>query len=142
MTPYNTLWLGIKTNQQELYKKIDKRLQQRLRQGMIKEVSMLHSPPFKGGARGGRGLSWQRMESLGLEYKYLAQFLQKHQETSLPLRGRAREGWKQDFKTMTAELSFAIKHYSKRQLTWWKRNKDIHWIKPPQAAKLVEKFLK
>jgi tRNA dimethylallyltransferase len=111
-----TLWLGLNPSQKTLYKKIDLRLKQRLKQGMVKEVSRLHN----------QGLSWKRLESFGLEYKYIALFLQK----------------KLTRKEMFTQLSFAIKHYSKRQMTWWKRNKDINWItKLGAALKLVEKFL-
>ncbi len=104
---YQVLWLGIKPVQDALYKKIEKRLRQRLKVGMIQEVKRLHSPPFKGGARGGYGLSWKRMEQFGLEYRYVALYLQN----------------KISYTDMVSQLSFAIKHYSKRQITWWKRNK-------------------
>lgn len=122
------LWLGIKTNQESLYKKIDKRLTQRLKQGMVKEVLRLHSPPGRGGVRGGYGLAWKKLESFGLEYKYIALFLQN----------------KITKEEMQTQLSFAIKHYSKRQLTWWKRNKNINWIQPKisVANKLITNFLK
>ncbi len=129
MTHYNCLWLGIKVPQKTLYKKIDLRLKQRFKQGMIKEVNKLHTS----------GISWKRLESFGLEYKYISQFLQKYPNYSLPLTGRVREGWQQMF----TQLSYAIKHYSKRQLTWWKRNKEIIWIKPDikKAISLTKKFL-
>jgi tRNA dimethylallyltransferase len=154
---YSTLWLGIKTDQEILYKKIEKRLKERFAQGMIKEVQHLHSPSFKRRVRPavslpfskgevGRGLSWKKLESFGLEYKYISQFLQKYPNYSLPLRGRVRaspaldagEGWNEMF----TQLLFAIKHYSKRQLTWWKRNKEINWIKnKTESEKLIKKFL-
>ena len=115
LTP--TLWLGISLPQKTLYKKIDLRLKQRLKAGMIDEVKNLHS----------KGLSWKRLESFGLEYKYI----------SLYLQGKIKRD------DMVTQLSYAIKHYSKRQLTWWKRNKEIKWIDDPKkAAKLLEKFLK
>jgi tRNA dimethylallyltransferase len=116
-THFVPLWLGIKTNQPNLYKKIDKRLKQRLKAGMAKEVSKLHN----------EGLSWKRLESFGLEYKYISLFLQK----------------KLAYDEMLTQLSFAIKHYSKRQLTWWKRNKEIKWVKPAPkfSTKTVSRFL-
>lgn len=101
---YNPIWLGIKTNQEELYSKIDKRLKQRLKQGMIEEVKQLQAS----------GLSWKKLENFGLEYKYIALFLQN----------------KISYQEMVEQLSYAIKHYSKRQLTWWKRNNQIKWLKP------------
>lgn len=114
----NTLWLGIKTSQTELYKKIEARLKQRLRQGMVREVKKLHA----------NGLSWKKLESFGLEYRFVAFYLQK----------------KLTYNEMLIKLAYAIKHYSKRQLTWWKKNQDINWIKPElkPAEKLVSKFIK
>ena len=92
-------------------------LEKRVKEGMIDEVKNLHS----------KGLSWKRLESFGLEYKYI----------SLYLQGKIKRD------DMVTQLSYAIKHYSKRQLTWWKRNKEIKWIDDPKkAAKLLEKFLK
>jgi len=113
---YNVLWLGIKTDQKALYKKIDARLKQRLKAGLVKEVADLHQA----------GLSWKRLESFGLEYKYVSLFLQK----------------KLSYKEMLSQLSYAIKHYSKRQMTWWKRNKEIQWIKiRGQAERKLKRFL-
>ena len=133
-TLYPTLWLGIKTNQKDLYKKIEKRLKERFKQGIIKEVADLHNHPLqsmervpRANARGGRGLSWKRLNSFGLEYRFVSLYLQK----------------KITFDQMFTQLLFAIKHYSKRQLTWWKKNKEIKWINPQTkpASKLIYKFL-
>lgn len=114
---YDSLWLGITLPQETLYKKIEKRLKERLKLGMIKEVEKLKKS----------GLSYKRLESFGLEYKFIALYLQK----------------KITYKEMEEKLLFAIKHYSKRQLTWWKKNKEIHWIKPnlTKATKLTQQFL-
>lgn len=127
MTQHQTLWLGIKTDQDELYKKIEKRLKQRFKQGMIKEVERLHKgtlPLFsKEGARGSSkiGLSWKKLEGFGLEYKFIAQYLQQ----------------KITYEEMFTQLLFAIKHYSKRQLTWWKRNKEINWFNVNDKQKIL-----
>ncbi len=113
----STIWLGLNPPQSVLLAKIKTRLKQRLKAGMIKEVKRLHA----------RGLSWPRLESFGLEYKFVSLYLQK----------------KLSYDEMFAQLFTAIKQYSKRQMTWWKRNKDIRWIKkPPQAIKPVEKFIR
>ena len=112
-----TLFIGITLPQQSLYKKIDLRLKQRLKQGMLKEVNKLHK----------NGLSWKRIQEFGLEYKSCALYLQK----------------KITYDEMLMQLSYAIKHYSKRQLTWWERNQEIVWIKPDikKAITLTKRFL-
>ncbi|MBL8030658.1 MAG: tRNA (adenosine(37)-N6)-dimethylallyltransferase MiaA [Candidatus Doudnabacteria bacterium] len=120
---YNAFWIGIETDQAELYKKIEKRLKARLKDGMIEEVKNLHSPS-KTKAR----LSWKRLESFGLEYKYISLYLQN----------------KLTYEEMETQLFTAIKQYSKRQMTWWKRNPKINWL-PVDSKKInvsVAKFLK
>jgi tRNA dimethylallyltransferase len=133
LSPLTSLWLGIKTNQSSIYKKIDKRLKERLNAGMIDEVKRLHfgSLPRRGKAKEGatKGLSWKKLESFGLEYKYISLYLQG----------------KITYDEMFTRLSFAIKHYSKRQLTWWKKNKEIIWFdlkNQTKIFKVTEKFLK
>ena len=136
---YTSLLLGTNLPQKTLYEKIDRRLKERLSSGMIKEIANLHlgssSPLARRDVlsaserqRGRNGLSWKKLESFGLEYKFVSLFLQK----------------KISEEELFTQLSFAIKHYSKRQITWWKRNKDIIWIKPDikKAEKLTKKFLK
>ncbi len=98
---YNVEWIGIFPGQDELYIKIEKRLKQRLKQGMEEEVLRLHK----------QGLSWKKLESFGLEYKFLSLYLQK----------------KLTKQEMFDQLLMAHKHYSKRQMTWFKRNKEIIW---------------
>jgi tRNA dimethylallyltransferase len=132
MTPYKMLWLGINPPQSVLFSKIKTRLNQRLKAGMIKEVRQLHSPLPMGEGRvrvrkPKTGLSWHRLESFGLEYKFVSLYLQK----------------KITYDEMFDQLFTAIKQYTKRQMTWWKRNKKIRWIASPnQVIKPVEKFLK
>ncbi len=113
---YNALWLGINPPQKELFAKIKKRLKQRLSLGVVKEVLKLHR----------QGLSWKKLESFGLEYKFIALYLQK----------------KITYDEMFEQLLLAIQHYSKRQMTWWKGNKNIKWIiKPADGQKLVKNFI-
>lgn len=102
---YDALLIGLDLPTEDLYKKIDLRIEKRLRQGMIKEVSKLHHA----------GVSWKRLESFGLEYKFIALFLQKKIATETE---------------MQKLLAYAIKHYAKRQRTWFKRHKNIHWLSP------------
>ncbi len=105
--------------QEVLHSRIEKRLLERLQNGMIEEVKRLHEEDK---------VSWKRLESFGLEYRSSAQFLQ--QKIS---REAMEEGLLRD-----------IKHYAKRQITWLKRfekmGADIHWITDPrEAIKIVEK---
>ncbi len=116
---YDVLWLGI--NPKNLDQRIKKRLAQRFRQGMITEVKKLHDPPTGG------GVSWKRLYDFGLEYRWVSEFLQN----------------KITKKEMLTGLEYAIRQYSKRQMTWFKRNKKIHWNQDiTQTIKLIDGFLK
>lgn len=115
---YEVLWIGIKPEREKLRERIHGRLITRLKQGMIAEAKRLHE----------KGLSYKRMEELGLEYRYLARFLKK-QITK---------------EEMIEQLSAKIWQYARRQMTYWRRNKNIQWIKPEQMKKtgsIVKKFL-
>ena len=100
---YGVEWIGLSFQSEALKKRIHDRLLKRIKLGMIREAQKLHT----------EGLSFRRMEALGLEYKYLAYYLQK----------------KLTKQQMIAQLETAIWHYAKRQMTWFKRNKEIKWIK-------------
>lgn len=116
---FDTLEIGILVGFEKLHAKIIERLHMRLRRNMIAEAIELHKA----------GVSWKRMENLGLEYRYLARFLQK-------------EISKQE---MITQLEKEIIQYAKRQMTWLRKNKRIIWIDPVQERmriiSLVEKWL-
>ena len=117
---YSVLWLGIKPDMQELKEKIRERLITRIKRGMIVEVQRLHK----------NGLSYKRMNELGLEYRYLALYLQK----------------KITKEEVVERLSAKIWQYARRQVIYWKRNKDIRWdslaaLNKKKAA-IVRDFLK
>ena len=96
------MWLGIRRQPEELKKRIRARLLRRL-PGIIREVKKLHNG----------GLSWKRLYDLGLEYRYVSLYLR----------------YKLSHPQLTQQLTSQIWHYAKRQMTWFKKNKEIKWIK-------------
>lgn len=110
-SPYRFLQIGLNPEPEVLRQKIHDRLLARLESGMIEEAEKLHA----------RGLSWERMETLGLEYRYLARLLQN----------------KITREEFVKELELAIWHYAKRQLTWFKRDQTIHWVNSLAEAREV-----
>src|SRR3989338_257842 len=106
---YDALWLGIAPSIHALEGRISKRLAERLKRGMVGEAKKLHAA----------GLSYRRMEELGLEYRSLARHLQ----------GRISKD------EMIAEVSRDIRRYAKKQLAYWKRNKHIKWFKAGETEK-------
>ncbi len=111
---YKVLWVGLRSK--NLEKRIKLRLEKRLKQGIVKEVKNLLA----------RGISKKRLYDFGLEYRWISEFLAK----------------KVTYAEMKVGLFRAIVKYSKRQMTWFKRNKEIHWIKnQKEAEKLLQSFL-
>lgn len=116
---YETISIGIDFSKEELDSRIEKRLLSRIKAGMIEEVENLHK----------KGLSWKRMEELGLEYRYITKYL----------KGELTK------EEMVGKLNIEIRHYAKRQLTWFCRDKHIIWLKPEKledAFKFISDFLK
>jgi tRNA dimethylallyltransferase len=104
---YDPLFIGLTLPPAELKEKITKRLDARLKHGMITEARRLRA----------NGLSWKRMKEFGLEYRALAEYLEA--ETTQKPISKAE---------LRMRLEHDIWHYAKRQLTWFKRNKRITWI--------------
>ncbi len=115
-SPYNTLKIGISLSPNELKRRIETRLESRLREGMVEEVKRIHR----------LGVSWRRLEEMGLEFRAIAKLI----------RGEI------DLEQMKQEVTSQSWQYAKRQLTWFKRDKEIIWIDAPaKAAPLVRDFL-
>ncbi len=121
---YNSLIIGLELDKEELQNRIKQRIINRLeQQDMVEEVNDLNR----------QGISWQRLESFGLEYKFISWYLQE----------------KIDYEQMIDRLHKATNQFAKRQMTWfrrWQKNgKTIHWLNYQQTAEageLVEEFLK
>lgn len=113
---FNTLKLGVSWPKEQLQKRIHIRLIKRLKNGMIREVERLHK----------QGVSWKRLDDFGLEYRYISRYL----------RGLLSK------KEMILELEKEIVRYSKRQLTWFRKDKQVHWLPGKEKAEpLVRNFL-
>lgn len=113
---YDTLYIGLTLPKDVLGARITARLLARMKRGMIAEARKLHE----------EGLSWKRMESLGLEYRFLAQFLQN----------------KISKEEMLELLNIAIRQYAKRQMVWFKRNEKIRWFRPNETKKILKEVKK
>ncbi len=79
--------------------------------GMIREATTLHK----------NGLSWKKMQEFGLEYRFLALYLQK--KITRP--------------EMIEKINSETYKYAKRQMTWFKKDPEIQWF--DASAKNLEK---
>lgn len=109
---YDFVFIGLDMPDKILKERIYKRLIKRIDLGMFKEIEKLHK----------NGVSWKRLESFGLEYRYVSRFLQK----------------KITKEQMIHELLNEIWHFVKRQRTWFKRNKQIKWFDPRKENDIIK----
>jgi tRNA dimethylallyltransferase len=111
---------GIRWERSVLRQRITARLKERLEQGMIEEVMKLHTA----------GLTWTKLESFGLEYRFISQYLQK----------------KITFDEMKNRLNTAIHQFAKRQETWFRRMEKkgivINWLQSNDYSLLKESVMK
>lgn len=102
------LVLVIRIPREHLRARIEHRLDQRLKEGMIDEVRGLMRA----------GVSRDRLNLFGLEYRHVARHL----------------AGEIDFETMRYDLLHAIFQFAKRQDTWFRgmerRGIPVHWIDP------------
>ncbi|HEY0221092.1 MAG TPA: tRNA (adenosine(37)-N6)-dimethylallyltransferase MiaA [Candidatus Paceibacterota bacterium] len=115
---YHFLQIGLEIPKDEMVARINKRLEKRIKLGMIEEAENLHK----------KGLPLERMRELGLEYRFLADYLDK----------------KISKDKLSEKLKTEIWRYSRRQITWFKRDKNIKWFKPKEFSKInaeVKNFL-
>ena len=109
-SPYRSLRIGLTVPDEELKQRIHDRLLKRIESGMVEEAHDLHA----------QGLSYKRMEELGLEYRYLARYL--NGDIS--------------YEIMVEELENKIRQFAKRQMTWFKRDRQIQWFRPDEKEKI------
>jgi tRNA dimethylallyltransferase len=99
--PYLTLKVGLGTDREKLYHRIEKRVDQMLENGFLQEVKKLMEM--------GYGPELKPMQSLG--YKQMVRFLLKE------------IGWDEAIRLMKRDT----RRYAKRQWTWFKADPDVYW---------------
>ncbi|HUN53866.1 MAG TPA: tRNA (adenosine(37)-N6)-dimethylallyltransferase MiaA [Smithella sp.] len=104
--PIDAHVFGIRCERSVLRQRIAARLSERLQNKMVEEVVSLHAA----------GVGYERLESFGLEYRFIARYLQG----------------KITFDEMKNRLYTAICQFAKRQETWFRRMErngiEIHWL--------------
>ena len=100
---FDPLWIGLDFEpRQLLYDRIDLRVDIMLQQGLLDEIRELLAS--------GIAKSCTAMQAIG------------YKEFIAALDGRMT------IEEAAEDLKKASRHYAKRQLTWFKRNKNIHWL--------------
>ena len=114
---FDVLYIGVLKPQAKLKQDIAQRFIQWLEAGFLMEVEKLIK----------LGVSRKKFKEFGLHYWYAYLFLKKEI----------------GFKDFWNKSLYSLWHYAKRQNTWFKKNKNIHWVKNvKQAGKIIKNFLK
>ena len=101
---YNPIWFALEDeNRQDLYDRIDARVDKMLEMGLLNEIKDL--------LKQGVPAKCTAMQAIG--YKEFLQAL----SGEIPM----------DF--AAEQVKTASRHYAKRQLTWFRRNQNIHWLR-------------
>ena len=110
------LILGTQWDRAVLHDRIEKRLRERLEHGLIEEVTGLLQ----------RGVPAERLRLLGLEYRYVTDYL---------------EGDIKNRNDLFQKLNTAIRNFAKRQETWFRRMERnetaIRWIRNGDLEKAL-----
>jgi len=113
---FNVLQIGIKTDREKLYKKIDRRVDKMIEIGLVKEVEKLTQK-----------YSFDLPAMSGIGYQEISLYLQN----------------KIALEETIQKMKFRTHQYARRQMTWFKKDKRIEWIENyKEAEKLVKKFIK
>jgi len=113
---YPVIYLGLTLPREILYERINARVTQMIEQGLLEEVQGLLDKGY------GQALSSQQ----AIGYKELIGVLSGEK----PLE------------TAVEQMQQATRHYAKRQLSWFKRYKSIHWLDAQQPTDdLLQKAL-
>ncbi|MBU4480358.1 tRNA (adenosine(37)-N6)-dimethylallyltransferase MiaA [Patescibacteria group bacterium] len=115
---WEVLQIGIKTDDEVLKERIEKRFRKRVKAGITAEAKKLHE----------QGVSWKRMNEIGLAHKHIAKYLKGEISKEEMILNSIKEE----------------RQYAKRQKTWFKRDKRIQWFELKEENKIekeVEKFL-
>lgn len=99
---FDYLLIGLNWPRHILYERIDKRVDERIKQGMIEEVESLHR----------RGISYQTLYNFGLEYRFCSLYLKNELSRT----------------DMIQKIKYKIHAFVRRQLTWWRKNENIIWF--------------
>ena len=114
---FSPFWFALEDEKrQDLYDRIDRRVLQMLDEGLIAEIEALLSS----------GVPEKATSMQAIGYKEFVDFL----------AGRC------SLEDATALVQQASRHYAKRQLTWFRRNQNIHWLRRAPGEETAEILLK
>ncbi len=114
-SPYRYSYICLTRDRQELYSRIDKRVDIMLQEGLVDEVRALIDSSI--------GLDCTAMQAIG--YKEVAEYILGETE----------------YETMVETLKRNTRRYAKRQLTWFRRRDDVDFVNLSQEPDCVSRCM-
>ncbi len=114
-SPYDFLYYVVNTDRNVLYERIDRRVDLMVQHGLVKEVEQLKA----------MGCTRDMVSMQGLGYKEILDYLQGASTLEEAVYILKRD----------------TRHFAKRQLTWFKRERDVKWLNLPDFGNDQEKVL-
>lgn len=114
-SPYSFCYFVLNDDRQKLYEQIERRIDEMVEEGLIEEVRTLKE----------QGFTRDMVSMQGLGYKEILDYL--------------------DGKTTLEEAIYVLKrdtrHFAKRQITWFRRERDVIWVEKEQFRYEEDKML-
>lgn len=107
--PFNIVKIGLKREREELYERINKRVDAMIRQGLIEEAKRFYHLK-----------EHNSLNTVG--YKEIFKFLSGE--------------WELDFAIEKIKQNTRI--YSRKQVTWYRKDEEITWFHPSETEKIIE----
>lgn len=114
-SPYNFAYFCLNDKRDNLYRRIDKRIDEMAQAGLVKEVRELVR----------EGITKNNTSMKGLGYKEIIHYLDGEYDLDEAIYTLKRD----------------TRHFAKRQLTWFKREKDVIWIQKDEFNYEEKKIL-
>jgi tRNA dimethylallyltransferase len=114
----NVLKIGLQCDREELYRRLDRRVEVMIEQGLLREVENLLAL--------GYGANLKPMQAIG--YRHMGNFL------------AGVWSWEESLGLLARDT----RRYAKRQLTWFRRDPEIFWFYPEQKEEIfaiINRFL-
>jgi tRNA dimethylallyltransferase len=110
-----SILIGLTLPREELYRRIEERVDNMIEKGLIEEVKGLLA----------KGYSKNLPSFQALGYKEAIEYLEGH--------------WTLD--KMTEELKKKTRHFARRQMTWFKRFKNVKWFEAPVDTQAILDYI-
>lgn len=99
---YNSAFFVLNDTREKVYERIDRRVDKMMEKGLVDEVKGLKA----------EGLTTANISMLGLGYKEILDYLEKNIT----------------LEEAVSKIKQGTRHFAKRQVTWFKREKDVIWL--------------